>query len=56
MIPIYPLPLRWGRVRVGVDLQIVFPLTSILSLRGERKYFVVLFSGSVKLNMALIHR
>jgi len=28
-------------VRVGVDLQTISPLTSILSLRGERRYFAV---------------
>jgi hypothetical protein len=25
---------------VGVDVQMTFPLTSILSLRGERRYWV----------------
>jgi acetyl-CoA C-acetyltransferase len=38
----YPLPLRWGRVRVGVIHE--SPLTSILSRQGERKYFNGLFS------------
>jgi len=28
---IYPLPLRWGRARVGVNVPMVSPLTSILS-------------------------
>ena len=52
---IHPLPLRWGRARVGVNVQIVAPLTSILSpvlperLRagrhqGERRYFAGVFS------------
>jgi len=28
---VYPLPLRWGRARVRVKIQILSPLTSILS-------------------------
>jgi hypothetical protein len=31
-------------LRVGVNVQIVSPLTSILSRRGERRYFAGLFS------------
>jgi hypothetical protein len=49
--PLYsPLKLRgdegglWGRGRVGVNIQILSPLTSILSHRGERRYFVGLSS------------
>src|SRR4030042_6642468 len=30
---------------VGVDGQLVFPLTSILSLRGERGHWMTFFSG-----------
>jgi hypothetical protein len=41
------LPLRWGRVRVGVNIQILSPLTSILSHQGERRYFVGLFSRQI---------
>jgi hypothetical protein len=41
---ISPLPLRWGRGRVGVNIQTLSPLTSILSHRGERMYFVGLSS------------
>jgi hypothetical protein len=41
--PFLTLPLRWGRVRVGVNVQIMPPLTSILSHRGERRYSVGLF-------------
>jgi len=39
-----PSPFGRGRVRVGVDIQIISPLTSILSLRGERRYWLELFS------------
>jgi len=42
--PLIPLPLRRGRARVGVDVQIMSPLTSILSLRGERRHWAELFS------------
>jgi hypothetical protein len=45
MDSISPLPLGGGRVRVGVNIQILSPLTSILSHRGERRYFVELFSN-----------
>jgi len=47
---VYPLPLRWGRVRVRVNIQILSPLTSILSHRGERRYFVGLFSVQFTIN------
>jgi hypothetical protein len=33
--PIFPLPLRWGRVRVGVDETDWFPLPFIPSHGGE---------------------
>jgi len=35
---------RFGDGAVGVNVQIVSPLTSILSYRGERRYFAGLFS------------
>jgi len=41
---ISPLPLRGGRGRVGVNIQILSPLTSFLSHQGERRYFVGLFA------------
>jgi len=40
-----PSPFGRGRARVGVDVQIMSPLTSILSLRGERRYWLELFSN-----------
>ena len=39
-----PSPVGRGRARVGVDVRIMFLLTSILSLRGEKRYWLELFS------------
>jgi hypothetical protein len=50
---IYPLPLRGGRVRVGVNIQILSPLTSILSHRGERRYLIGLFSEQLYIRVTL---
>jgi len=36
--------LRLWRRMVGVDVQVMSPLTSILSLRGERRHWVELVS------------
>ena len=47
LILIYPLPLWWGRVRVGVDIQVLSPLTSILSHRGERRYLGCYFLHNI---------
>jgi hypothetical protein len=38
MTGVSKVPLIYGRSGVGVDVQIMSPLTSILSLRGERRF------------------